>query len=241
MRRPTRHRAVLLLAMLAFCVAGCCRPTVIHLGSPHDHYDHNRSRLIVSPAIRDGKPTPVREEAYRPQGLEPAFPSATYESAAPVADGLKAAHLAPTFTGVPLPLSDQPVPNGSSDRRDLIEYLAEGIAAQAGVTGGDALTQDLLGPTETTYGPMLELLASDSIGEREQLLEWVANHDAKWTDRILDSRYRARAFADRIAINFGDYWFILFQLPDQDTFTRLVVVPTGISKNDQIIKQPVGN
>lgn len=226
--------------MLVFCVAGCCGPTVVHLGSPHDHYDHNRTRRIVSQAIRDGKPTVVPEEAYRPKGFEAAFPSATYESAAPAADGLKAAHLVPTFTGVPLPLSDETFPDWDSDRADLIDFLAEGKGAQVGVGRGET-TETLLGPIETAYKPMLDLLASDSIGDREQLLEWVANHDAKWTDRILDSRYRSRAFANRVAINLGDYWFVLFQLPDQDTFTRLVVVTTDISKNDQILKRPVGN
>src|SRR4030095_26903 len=88
MRKPVRcclYRLVLLDVMLVF--AACQPPVpplpppaplVLHMGPPQDRYDHNRTRRIVSPALREGRPTRVIEEVYTPGGHE-AFPSARYE------------------------------------------------------------------------------------------------------------------------------------------------------------------
>src|SRR4029453_12147667 len=67
MREPVRcclYRLVLLAVILVF--AACQPPVpplpppaplVLHMGPPQDRYDHNRTRRIVSPALREGRPT----------------------------------------------------------------------------------------------------------------------------------------------------------------------------------------
>src|SRR5262245_15606669 len=107
---------------IALVIAGCYSPPalVLHMGPPHDRYDHNRTRLIVSPAVREGRPTKVIEEVYTPGGHD-AFPRARYEPGVTAPDGMPAAGVVPVFTGVPLPLSDTASDSGRSDRNDLID------------------------------------------------------------------------------------------------------------------------
>ena len=148
MGKPVRcgvHRLVLLGVMLV--LAGCQQPAalvlhqaplVLHMGPPHERYDHNRTRRIVSLAIRQGQPTKVIEEVYTPGGHD-AFPSARYEPSVTASDGLPVAGVVPIFTGVPLPLSTTASDGGRSDHDDLIDFLAEGPDAQRGIAPGDTM------------------------------------------------------------------------------------------------------
>src|SRR5262249_43563126 len=149
------HRLVWL--GIALALVGCYHqpPLVLHMGPPQDRYDHNRTRLIVSPAVREGRPTKVIEEAYTPGG-HTAFPSVRYEPVVAAADGVPVAGMVPVFTGVPLPLSNTASDGGHSDRDDLIDFLAEGPDAQRGIAPGDTMGD--IRETEMRYQALLELL-----------------------------------------------------------------------------------
>src|SRR5215471_874287 len=93
MGKLVRHRVHRLVWLgIALALVGCYHqpPLVLHMGPPHDRYDHNRTRLIVSPAVREGRPTKVIEEAYTPGGHD-AFPRARYEPVVTAPDGMPAA------------------------------------------------------------------------------------------------------------------------------------------------------
>ncbi len=219
--------------VLIFVVA--CSTVVVHIGAPYDRYDHNRTRAILIPSTTDPAETAARvlgDETYRPSGSE-SFPKAQYAESDSSADTFSAANVVPVFTGVPLPLSSTPVKGGRSDRDDLIDFLAEGPDAQTGVEPGDTM-----GDTKSTrmaYAAVLDILGSREhlSGGREQVVRRLSGLNITIADEVVDSRYRLRAFAHVLAFRFEKFWFILYQLPRHDHYSRLVVVPETSSERSR--------
>jgi len=239
MRRTRTSIERLLMAVGVFgLLHGCCTaPALIRIGSPHDRYDHNRTRPIASPVLRDGKPTKVVDQAYAPVGNPfPVVASVPPESSA---DALAVAHLVPIFTGVALPLSSAPTADGRSDRDDLVDFLADGPNAQHGVTPGD-LSGDIAA-TAVRYEALLDVLQSeDMLQTGGRIDQWAAAHGIASTKRVVDARYRSRAFAETLALYCDNFWFVLYRLPTNQRFTRLVVVPVHISGQGFDEKTPAG-
>jgi hypothetical protein len=239
-RRSIAH-SIMTMLLLVGMPACCANPAVIHLGAPYDRYDHNRVRPIVSQAIQKGAPTTVDDRAYAPNGSI-SFPKAEYESGTPAEDGLSVANVVPIFTGVPLPLSSTSIGGARSDRDDLVDFLSVGAMAQAGVK-----PRPMPGDTKATaarYKVLLDLLASpDMLQQDTQHFEqWAAQHGITTSKRVLDSRYRMRAFKSNgvLALYCDDFWFVLYQLPQVNRFSRLVVVPVSTPGQDFDEKTPAG-
>jgi len=230
------------IVLLAVAVSGCLtRPAMIHVGAPYDRYDHNRVRPIVIDATHAGKGPAIDDRTYAPTGG--GYPKAHYASGKPADDGLAVANVVPVFTGVPLPLSATPADGAPSDRDDLVNYLAAGAMAQDGVT-----PRGMPGDTKEAavrYGVLLDLLASPDVARdgTEQIEQWATARGISTSKRVLDSRYRMRAFKTNgvLALYCDGYWFVLYQLPAGKGFSRLVVVPISTPGQDFDEKTPAGN
>lgn len=225
--RATRIVAVALAGLVA---AGCGSVTVLSLGPPVDRYDHNRTRPVSVPASEGARAIRLTNEALAPQGSA-AFPRLDAVGGRP-ADGLPAANLTPVFTGVPLPLSAEPAPGGRGDRDDLVDFLASGPNAQAGVEPPD--TQGNLAAAERCYAPVLELLASPArlARSRPGIVEWATCCEVAFADVVVDSRYPPAAFAEVVAFRYRRYWFALYRFPRSEAFSRVVVAPVKITRQD---------
>jgi hypothetical protein len=177
------------------------------------------------------------DEAYRPSGSEH-FPRAKYAESDRSTDTLPAANVVPIFTGVSLPLSTVPVKDGRSDRDDLIDFLTEGPYAQVGVQPGETMGDTK--STQIAYGSVLDFLGSreDLSGGRVQVVRRLSSPKVVFADEVVDSRYRLRAFADVLAFRFEKFWFILYQLPGNDHYSRLVVVSKRGKAQDFPAKKP---
>lgn len=233
---------------LSVCVslsAVCaCKSHEVYVMSPHQRYDHNRTRSVVIALPDEGtanlpSASDTASSGSAPRTIKVRFRTADYapESRHPFAIGysssagepLAIAQLVPVFTGLALPLSKAPIDGCSrcqSDRDDLVDYLATGPSAQAGIeptgTAGDVSC------TKKTYGPVLDSLArpellSEATQQLKKDLEKVA--DITWADRVLDARYVPGAIREVIAFSFHDFWFVLYKFPTSQAFSRLVVVP----------------
>jgi hypothetical protein len=227
------------ISIVLFLVVSCTT-IVVHMGSPYDRYDHNRTRGILTPVTIGSEETVTRvlgDEVYRPSGSE-YFASAQYAENGSSTDTLPAANIVPLFTGVSLPLSAVPVKDGRSDRDDLIDFLAEGPYAQVGVqpseTMGDTKSAQL------AYALVLDFLGSRErlSGGRAQVVRRLSSLNVVFADDVMDSRYRLRAFADVLAFRFEKFWFILYQLPRNDHYSRLVVVPERAKGQNFPAKKP---
>jgi hypothetical protein len=228
------------VSIVLFLVVGCCTTVVVHMGSPYDRYDHNRTRAIIT-SITTGSTEAVTrvlgDEVYRPSGSE-YFLRAQYAENDSSTDILPAANVVPLFTGVSLPLSAVPVKGGRSDRDDLIDFLAEGPYAQVGIQPGETM-----GDTKSTriaYAPVLDFLGAREhlSGGRDQVVRRLSSLNVVFADDVMDSRYRLRAFAGVLAFRFEKFWFILYQLPRNDHYSRLVVVPERGKAQDFPAKKP---
>jgi hypothetical protein len=227
------------VSIVLFLVAGCTT-IVVPMGSPYDRYDHNRTRVILTPVTTGSEETITRvlgDEAYRPSGSE-YFPTAKYAESDTSTDTLPAANVVPVFTGVSLPLSTVPVKGGRSDRDDLIDFLAEGPYAQVGVQPGETMGDSK--STQIAYASVLDFLGSREhlSGGRTQVVRRLSSIKVVFADDVMDSRYRLRAFADVLAFRFEKFWFILYQLPGNDHYSRLVVVPKRGKAQDFPAKKP---
>jgi hypothetical protein len=237
------HMRISLFAVvstLLILAVGCATAVVVHMGSPYERYDHNRTRAILMSASTGSAETVSRllgDEVYRPSGSE-YFPSAQYAEKDSSTDILPAANVVPLFTGVSLPLSTVPVKDGRSDRDDLIDFLAEGPYAQAGVQAGETMGDTK--SARTAYAPVLDFLGSrEHLSEgRAQVVRRLSGLNVVFADEVADSRYRPRAFADVLAFRFEKFWFILYQLPRNNYYSRLVVVPEGGKAQDFPPKKP---
>lgn len=228
------------VSIVLFLVVSGCTTVVVHMGSPYDRYDHNRTRAIIT-SITTGSSESVTkvlgDEVYRPSGTE-YFLRAKYTENDSSTDTLPAANVVPMFTGVPLPLSAVPVKGGRSDRDDLIDFLAEGPYAQVGIQPGDTM-----GDTKSAriaYAAVLDFLGSREhlSGGRDQVVRRLSSLKTFFADKVVDSRYRLRAFADVLAFRFEKFWFILYQLPRYDHYSRLVVVPERGRDQNPPTKKP---
>ena len=227
------------VSIVLFLVVGCTT-VVVRMGSPYDRYDHNRTRAIITSIAAGSAEAVTRvlgDEVYRPSGSE-YFASAQYAENGSSTDTLPAANIVPLFTGVSLPLSAVPVKDGRSDRDDLIDFLAEGPYAQVGVqpseTMGDTKSAQL------AYALVLDFLGSRErlSGGRAQVVRRLSSLNVVFADDVMDSRYRLRAFADVLAFRFEKFWFILYQLPRNDHYSRLVVVPERAKGQNFPAKKP---
>ena len=235
-----QHLRCVFAVALAIIPTGCCS-TTLFIGAPQLRYDHNRTQALKTWAYNerhDGPPTELTlaagpsDEVYRPASYR-AFPRAA-SNGATNGDLLPAASLVPVFTGVPLPLSHSPPTdtNAVSDRDDLLDFLADGILSQAGVERGGAL-ENIAALAEKAYTPMLDLLESATqLKSREAVLAWASTHCVNHTFNVVDSRYRARAFADIVGLHYRDFWFVLYRLPKAAGYSRLVVVPGPFGGQD---------
>ena len=232
----------IMTALFTVALSGCCsHPVPIHLGTPYDRYDHNRMRPIVYPAVQQPAPVIVDDRAYAPSGSA-AFPKVSDEPESAAEDGLPAASLVPIFTGVPLPLSSTAAAHTRSDRDDLIDFLAAGALAQDGVK-----PRPMPGDTKAAaarYKDMLDLLASPDLLHQDtaHIEQWATQRDITTSKRVADSRYRMNAFKSNgvLALYCDDFWFVLYQLPQGNRFSRLVVVPASTPGQDFEEKTPAG-
>ncbi|MEO6597093.1 MAG: hypothetical protein ABIP94_20300, partial [Planctomycetota bacterium] len=227
----------MLIAAALLLPTACCGPTqdLVVIGAAHDRYDHNRQTRFLTWSYQDRIPGGEREtktlilnrtsrdEAYTPLGHS-AVPSAVGSEAV---DALPAAHLTPVFTGVALPLATP------GDRDDLIDFLGTGPAAKAGVERRD-VQGALPSETERRYQAVLDLLASATqLASRAKVLEWAAANGVRHSFDIVDSRYQASSFADRVALRHGDLAKLLAALADlreaweDDGAHKLVTVQLG--------------
>jgi hypothetical protein len=238
--RATLSASRLAAALAALGAVACAGdPTIAMIGSPHDRYDHNRTRRIVyvpaaSVASAPIGPLKVRKQDYAPQLGRPFNGSLVVDAdappPAPAPDGLPDARLVPVFAGLALPLDPKAPPGCAppdclSDRDDLVDYLATGPLAQAGVE--PPATTGNVDETRRRYALVLDLLARPEAlsGGPERLEARLKSLDVSWADRVVDARYPAAAFASVAAFRYGDFWFVLYQLAGQSAYTRLVAAP----------------
>ncbi len=100
-----------------------------------------------------------------------------------------------------------------------------------------------MGDTKSTgiaYAPVLDFLGSREhlSGGRDQVILRLSSLNVVFADDVMDSRYRLRAFADVLAFRFEKFWFILYQLPRNAHYSRLVVIPGGKKAQDFSAKKP---
>ena len=70
------------------------------------------------------------------------------------------------------------------------------------------------------------------------MIRQLSNLNVDFAEAVMDSRYRLRAFADVLAFRFEKFWFILYQLPGSNRYSRLVVVPEKGKAQDFPAKKP---
>lgn len=221
---PTSCLACLLFALMITANVSCRHQTVV-IASPYERYDHNRTKKI-SVEKNSSKTIWIllKDEDYTLLGSEN-FSKARHNEECVPADNLPVANIVPIFTGVPLPLSSETLPGVQSDRSDLIDFLAAGPYAQAGVERGDVVGD--LKDVEIKYKPVLDFLGSVKhlSQNREAIFENLSHLKIKKALEVRDARYRLRFFADVLAFGYEKFWFVLYKLPGKDSYSRLVVVP----------------
>lgn len=231
--------STIVLTVTVFVVS-CSTSRVVIIGSPYERHDHNRTQKIVI-TLHDGADktitTAVVDEVYIPSGSMH-FPRAKYKGGNSETDNLPAANLVPIFTGVSLPLSSASIKEGRSDREDIVDFLAEGPYAQAGVQPGEMMGDRK--STEITYKPILDFMGSKEqlSGGRGQIIERLSYLNVDVADEVVDSRYSLRSFAHVLALRYEKFWFILYKLPNNNYYSRLVVVPAKIKGQDFPGKRP---
>jgi hypothetical protein len=210
------------------------------LGPPYERYDHNRTRqieVVLQGGTQNILTRLVVDEVYVPYGSQ-YFPVARYKGKDDGTDRLPAANLVPIFTGIALPLSDEAVAGSRSDRKDLIDFLAKGPWAKNGVEPSD--TAGNAKAAEIAYKPAIDLLESRMrlAESREKISESLSAVGVDFADKIIDSRYDIGSFKEVLAFRADNFWFILYKLPDNNYFSRLVVVPARIKGQDFFGKRP---
>lgn len=236
--RNKNYYLLYLTVSVIFISCLSCASKAVFVGSPYDRYDHNRTGKII--ITHEGSATTagrLDDEVYIPYGSG-RFPVVKYQGEGNRDDNLPAANLVPIFTGVSLPLSSAPVEGGISDRSDLIDFLAKGPGAHAGVEPGD--TQEDTKSAEIIYRPVIDFLSSKEqlTGGREQLIQRLLPLDPDFADEVIDSRYSLSSFYNVLAFRYEKFWFIVYKIPDNDFYSRLVVVPGEVSGQDFSGKKP---
>jgi hypothetical protein len=214
---------------LSLLLLAACQPMLIVVGSPYQRYDHNRTQPVSMPSKGS---TLVANEAYIPVGSND-FPRLVAN--VPSTDGLPVANLVPVFTGVPLPLASALVSSGRSDQDDLLDYLGSGPEGEHGVEP-PSTAGELTEITKAEYKKVIELLTSkELLRSKEQIIKWAKNSDipkkhlvSKW----VDPRYLSISFEEALAVQYKEFWFLLYRLPERESFSRLVVIPIPIKEQD---------
>jgi len=218
------NSVLLLISSFALAItffSSGCTPKLVVMSSPYERYDHNRTQkiIITSSDWTDRILTrAVIDEVYIPSGSS-YFPTAQYAEGDIKTDSLPAADVVPIFTGVPLPLSNASVIEGRSDREDIIDFLAEGPYAKTAVQPSETIGDT--GSAEITYKPILDFLSSKEhlAGGRKQIIERLSSLDVDFADEVIDSRYSLSSFQDVLAFRYDKFWFILYKLPDSNSFS----------------------
>jgi hypothetical protein len=212
--------------ILAIVSTVACHQSVVFIGLPQDRYDHNRTIeiSIVAKALA-AKPFLLANEYYGPRSSD-IFPTVSLKELGPAYDGLPDAVMIPVFTGLLLPLDSRPGGRQAGDRRDLLEYLAAGIMAGTGVEAA-GVSGDVI-QAEREFQSLLSFFESaDALkGSRADILKRLSAAKIKGCPAtIKDSRFNSKSFEDTFAVRFRQFWFILFKIPGQASYSRLVVVP----------------
>lgn len=150
--------------------------------------------------------------------------------------------------GVTLPLSSAKAdPNvAESDRADLLDFLGSGPMAHAGMEPTE-MSGSLPGEVETVYPLILEVLGTEGLllKDKRQLKSWAREQDKRLctSTRVnigpdAGASYPPFQSEETLAIYGGDFWFVLYRLPSQEAFTRLVVVPIPPKDKDLDGKAP---
>lgn len=222
-----RNPAVPALLALILGLGVACGEKIVIIGHPSERYDHNRTLPVAIQAADSAGAAALLEDGCYAPLIWAGWPVVGIQDCPAPADGLVHAVLVPVFTGVPLPLSASG-PDGG-DRADLLAFLAAGPMARAGIERPDA-TGDLE-IAEREFRSMLDFLASAEAleGSRDEVAARLTGLRIKTPKvEIIDGRFNPLAFADRLAVHFGRFWFILFKAPEQPAYTRLVVVPDRV-------------
>jgi hypothetical protein len=231
---------------LALLLAGCsAQEHHVHISAAIDRYDHNRTTMLKSELLNGAQPFKVPETTYTPMGHE-LLRKISVVGVENSADQLPDVLLMPIYSGIRLPLSDQKQLAESSDYSDLIDYLADGPRARAGVS-----VPDLAGDRKAAEKQFYEILRF--LGDRSSLckdqptmLAWAKKRGYAATLDVTDARYALSAFESVVALRQAGFWFVLYKLPDRDQtdgcdpYSRLVVVPDAPrgSNQKQAEKQP---
>jgi len=220
------RRIIPWVIILAIVASVACRPSVVFIGLPQERYDHNRTiDVVIESGTVAGNPFLLENQLYAPRSSA-VFPAVKLKGFPPASDGLPEAVLVPVFTGLLLPLDSRPgVPQGG-DREDLLEYLAAGPLAGVGVERPGASGDMAL--AEREFRPLLDLLGSaDALkGSREDVLKRFSAAKIKGCPAtVADSRFHPASFAGTLVVRCRQFWFVLFKVPGQAGYSRLVVVP----------------
>ncbi|MCP4149339.1 MAG: hypothetical protein GY757_16450 [bacterium] len=222
--------SVLFLAVmitLLFLDIGCAKAKTVIICSPYERYDHNRTRELVVeyPGGTEQCYAELTNEIYAPYGTS-TFPKVNYRQTGNAGGRIPVANLVPVFTGLQLPLSRETT-TGKSDYKDLVDYLAAGPLAYAGVEPG-AMAGDDITLIEARYQPLLQFLESkDKLkGSRTQvILNISVKARVLFAKKVIDTRYRDSSFSEPLGFCYRDFCFILYRTPGSESYTRLVVVP----------------
>ena len=229
---------VLIVLVITVLSVGCCHIAII--GSPYERYDHNRTQTVFAKCA-DGATLfqgTLTDDIYKLEGSR-LFPHASYKDRYSEGDQLPVANVVPVFTGISLPLTDVAVgEKGLGDRTDLIDFLSTGPLKRAGIELPD-MTGDH-GATAIAYGDALDLLSSMQYlkGDRKQIVASLEAKNLKIADEVVETRYFFSSFSDILAFRQGDFWFVLYKLPEHNYYSRLVVVPATSSRPAMSAKRP---
>jgi hypothetical protein len=214
------------LITLALVIFPCCRPSVVFIGLPMDRYDHNRTIQIQFETYAASTYILSLENQHYTPFSTGISTKVTLKGFPPAADGIPDAVMIPLFTGLLLPLDSRPIEGQVEDRKDLLEYLAAGAIAGAGVEPS-GVSGDIV-RTEREFQPLIDFLKSAEAlkGSRAELIKRLseANIESR-AATISDSRFSSKSFEDSFAVLYRQYWFVLFKVPGQTSYSRLVVVP----------------
>ncbi|HEX9794423.1 MAG TPA: hypothetical protein VGC54_10610 [Planctomycetota bacterium] len=246
-KAPFLAIAVFFLAAVLLFLPSCCASTqeLVVIASPETRYDHNRQQLPQDWSLTIGAATETLVVPNLAQDRALAVPPPAWvpHSGDTGADGLPQARLSVLFSGLALPLQNAgEQAEEVSDRDDLSDFLGSGSLAKTGLEAGDMMGA-AREEVERDYGAILGMLAAPAtLAGMEAVLAWADEHGATTTFRIVDSRFPVTAFKnDRIAVAWGEFWFVLFAIPGSSGYSRLVVVPNPPGDQDFAGKRPAGS
>jgi hypothetical protein len=217
---------------------GCSHVAII--GSPYERYDHNRTQIVQAKCtdgttLFQGTPT---EAIYKPEGSS-RLPRISYKDGYSDGDKLPIANVVLVFTGISLPLTDVIVGDKrQGDKTDLVDFLSTGPLNRAGVELPD-MTGDHRA-TAIKYEDTIDFLSAMEYlkADKKQIIASLKAKNLEIADEVIETRYLFSSFADMLAFREGDFWFVLYKLPEHNYYSRLVVVPATSSRPSMSAKKP---